>query len=176
MVAGDQVPGGHSGNWAFVTADLHDINTKVREMDPDARLVLNRDTGVTGLAVFVRREHLGPGDLEKELQAPVQATGGFWLVVLRGDQQWPEVATTEPTDLVLERIRSFDNRRRRDTFSAKRWVDYCKQEARKVEKRLEDEAREKITEATERMFVAGRKKKGIKAPRIWVPGSPLDAA
>ena len=91
MLLGQRLPGAHSG-WRVVEGDLHDIAGRVREYDPDARLVREDGTGQLGLAVWQRKHAYIPGGafafakrmFDPDTDLPLTHADGRVLRVQRG--------------------------------------------------------------------------------------------
>lgn len=64
MLLGHPLPAPYSA-WRVVEGDLYDIAGRVREYDPDARLVANDETGQLGLGVI--NQHSGRMQLAREM-------------------------------------------------------------------------------------------------------------
>lgn len=60
MLLGDRLPDAYT-DWRVVEGDLHDIAGRIREYDPNARLVRNDETGQLGIAVWHERHDLIQG-------------------------------------------------------------------------------------------------------------------
>lgn len=99
MLLGPQMPSDTQPAWRFVESDLHGVARRVREYDPDARLVRQDTTGQLGLARFVR-------------PCPAAGSGAWKLARKLYDLRDDSPLDGEPDQRVLECQRAFDAWRR----------------------------------------------------------------
>ena len=95
MLLGPQMPTDAHPAWRFVESDLLGVARRVREYDPDARLVRQDVSGQLGLARFVR-------------PCPAADSGTWKLARLLYDLRDDAPIDGEPDQRVLECQRAFD--------------------------------------------------------------------
>ncbi len=123
MLLGQSLPAPYSG-WRFVDADLHDIASRVREYDPDSRLVRNDENGQLGLGVWHSRHEI-PG-------------GAFTLAREMFDPVTDAPLAGEPDGRALRCQRGYDSRRFSDIRVWQRQVAEARV-ARETRKRIASE-------------------------------------
>lgn len=150
MLLGDRLPDAYS-DWRVVEGDLHDIAGRVREYDPDARLVRQDGTGHLGLAVWLRNHDLIRG-------------GAFTLAREMYDLDTDKPLTGVPDGRCLRFQRAADSRRRGiGNWRARRAASRIAREEREHQEILES-----YGDPSER-FVHALKKDVTAKPRAYVP-------
>lgn len=151
MLLGPKVTGPVLTDWRFVEKDLHDIASRVREYDRDARLVREDETGHLGLVRWHPR--------------PFLIAGGHWTTPrAMFDLDTDKPLMGEPDGRVLRFQRASDSwgRNLRDWYRRTQHAEWMQ------EKREQDEQYELNLDHAEH-FVHALKKDVSARPRAFVP-------
>lgn len=151
MRLGEDVPGILTDHWKFVAEDPGDFVTKVKQYDPEARLVIHVGTGQLGVARYVKAEF---------------APEGAWMIAFRAkDFETGEPLTGDPDKRILELMGRFDTWARNNP---KRLARAAEETLRRREEYLSDEVRQANYENALK-FIHDYKKKSGQSGRIFVP-------
>lgn len=94
MRLGEDVPGINTDAWKFIADDAGGIAEKVKQKDPEARLVYHQVDRQIGVARWVTASW---------------AEGGAWMIAFRArDPETGEPMLNEPDNRVLECMNKFD--------------------------------------------------------------------
>lgn len=170
MVLGERVKGlMMDEGWRFVTGDAHDINTRVREIDPDARLVAHETTREIGVVSWIARSKMGEGDIEDSARVAVQDPGGAWLLAFRIYDDNGLTYKGEPTDEVITTLnRAATDRRRREDLE--RFYDYATAHHEKLMRAWGIETEDVVGDIAEQAVHGHYRDEKRPMQHIYVPG------
>lgn len=147
MLLGPQMPTDTQPAWRFVESDLLGVARRVREYDPDARLVRQDVSGQLGLARFVR-------------PCPAADSGSWKLARLLYDLRDDSPLDGEPDQRVLECQLAFDAWRRARMLRDHQRMMERWQESEDERRRREGE--ESLGEIPDEMAYLMRREAGVK--------------
>lgn len=138
--------------WRFVEEDIHDIASRVTELDPEARLIREDSTGHLGIA----RWHVSNR---------FAGSGGYWLFNRKIHDLTTDQPLSKPDGRVLQFMRACDNRRIKGLREWHRRLQHAEWMREKRQFDAMHEENEQIAEG----FVHALKKDVSARPRAFIP-------
>jgi len=158
--------------WRFVVSDTHDVARKVHEEFSDTRIVGYPQTGHLAVAVWVPRANLGDDSIsDDELQQPVQASGGAWVLSFHLKTPDGRVRYTLESDVLEELRRKDTHRRMRGYDPRKLYNDLMAAHEMREEAFYAAQRAQRTAEIEERAYANARRLRVPWRPNsIYVPG------